>query len=70
MKIKLKTLMAGPDGVFQPGDVRDVSREQAIALVAGGYAEAFEPLHEQPVETAVMTPPERAVQRTPAKKGR
>lgn len=39
MKIKMRTLMAGPDGTFQPGQTRDVSAKQAKALIDGGFAE-------------------------------
>jgi hypothetical protein len=39
MKIRLITLMAGPEGVFPPGSVIEVSPEEACALIAGGYAE-------------------------------
>jgi len=36
MKMRLKTLMAGPEGVFPPGSVIEVSPEEAEALIAGG----------------------------------
>jgi hypothetical protein len=67
MKIRLKTLMAGPDGVFPPGSVIEVSPEEARALIAGGYAEsvprpAVAPKAEPPaVETAAVQPGSRAV---------
>ena len=40
MKIKMKTMMAGPKGTFGPGSIIDVSEEEGANLVAGGYAEA------------------------------
>ena len=40
MKVKLKTLMAGPGGCFQPGETIDVKEAEARALVSGGFAEA------------------------------
>lgn len=42
MKIKIKTIMAGPDGAFQPGDTPDLAKGVAQALVDGGFAEAIE----------------------------
>ena len=38
MKVMMKTLCAGPDGIVEPGAVVDVSQDQAQALIAGGYA--------------------------------
>ena len=67
MKIRLITLMAGPEGVFPPGSVIEVSPEEARALIAGGYAEpvprqAAPPKDElPPVETAAVQPGSRAV---------
>jgi hypothetical protein len=57
MQIRLKTLMAGPEGVFGPGSVIDLDIEQAEALVTAGYAEPLE----RPVETAAIEPGTRAV---------
>lgn len=39
MKIKMKTLQAGPNGVRQPGKVYDVPAAEADALISGGFAE-------------------------------
>ncbi len=67
MKIRLITLMAGPEGVFPPGSVIEVSPEEARALVAGGYAEPVlrtaAPAKAEPpaVETAAVQPGSRAV---------
>jgi len=36
MKIRLKILMAGPEGVFLPGSLIEASPEEARALIAGG----------------------------------
>ena len=38
MKIKLTSLMAGPGGVHQAGEVVDVSEVAGLALVNGGFA--------------------------------
>lgn len=39
MRILMKTLLAGPGGVCQPGEIHDVGGKEAQALIAGGYAE-------------------------------
>jgi hypothetical protein len=61
MKVRLKTLMAGPDGVFGPGSVVDIDIDQAEVLVSAGYAECLE----RPVETAALEPGTRAVKPVP-----
>jgi hypothetical protein len=67
MRVRLKTLMAGPEGVFTPGSVVNVSLEEAEALIAGGCVEPLnqlaEPLTVEPaaVETAAIEPGSRAV---------
>lgn len=38
MKVKLLTVMAGPNGVVRIGDVVDVTDALGDALVKGGYA--------------------------------
>jgi hypothetical protein len=58
MKVKMKKLMAGPDGVVKPGEIITVSNFKGEALVNGGYAELIE-LDVQahvPVETAEHVP--------------
>jgi hypothetical protein len=57
MKVKLKTLMAGPEGVFRPGSVIDLQTDDADSLVAAGYAAPIE----HPVETAAFEPGNREV---------
>lgn len=42
MRVKMKTLMAGPDGVRKPDTVHDLPSAEAEALIAGGYAEKVE----------------------------
>lgn len=39
MKIRMKTLYAGPDGTIQPGQIGDLPSETAEVLIEGGYAE-------------------------------
>ncbi len=53
MKIRMKTLEAGPDGVFQVGAVRDLDEKAARARVDGGFAEYIGiPAREQAPEAA------------------
>ena len=52
MRVRLNTLMAGPEGVTPKGAERDVDADEAAALVSGGYAVA--------VEEAIAMPPEMA----------
>jgi hypothetical protein len=52
MRVRLKMLMAGPEGVFPPESVVNVSREEAEALIAGGFAWPLD----QPERTAVADP--------------
>lgn len=39
-QIRMKTLMAGPNGVRHPGEVCMISPEEAAVLIDGDYAEA------------------------------
>ena len=57
MRVLLKTLLAGPNGVRSPGE-HEVSNEEGAALCAAGYAT---PLHASEVERAVVAPVEQAV---------
>lgn len=66
MRVRLKSLIAGPDGVFAPGT--ELDRADGEALVAGGYAEPLEApapaaseQAPQPVERAVEPAAEQAV---------
>lgn len=77
MKIQMKTMSAGPDGSFQPGQIVDLPEEKAKAFVAGGYAvdvtpkaKAEAPKTEQSVETATSKPEaETAAKRTGKPRG-
>lgn len=42
MRVKMKTLMAGPDGIRKPDTIHDLPTAEAEALIAGGYAEKVE----------------------------
>lgn len=51
MKIEMTAISAGPGGVHKIGDARDVPEQQAVELVAGGfakYAGSVEPEAEPP----------------------
>jgi len=75
MRVKLKTLLAGPKGCHQPGEEIDVSDTQGNELIAGGYATAAAasaPAAQQPaapgrfvpgVETAAVAQPATAITR-------
>jgi hypothetical protein len=39
MKIQLFTLMAGPKGVVQPGEIINLPAKKAQALIKAGYAQ-------------------------------
>jgi hypothetical protein len=43
MKIRLKSIYAGPSGTHQPGETVEVARESGAALCAGGYGEEIAP---------------------------
>jgi hypothetical protein len=84
-RVKLLTLMAGPTGVFQPGQIVTISTDMATALVAGGYAEmvdqvadpveasglpAAAPSGGPPVELAIDVAPETATAPAQRRRGR
>ncbi len=39
MLVKMRTTMAGPSGMAQPGDTIDVAQSVAYDLIEGGFAE-------------------------------
>jgi hypothetical protein len=58
MKISMKTLASGPNGVLRPGEVYNLSDEEAKQLIEGRYAEAVEdaaPPHVTDAEAVVAT---------------
>jgi len=71
MRIKMKTTMAGPEGVASADAVTDVDPRRADALIEGGYAEPVEPWvpkrrrrrKAKAPENATTTPPENAAGR-------
>lgn len=57
MKIKMRTLASGPDGVLQAGKVYNLPDATAIPLVEGGYAQKVdEKTPALVVETPVARP--------------
>ena len=58
VKVRMKTIYAGPDGTCSPGKTIDLSKEEAGDLVKGGYAEYAAAVKSVPKETAVIEPPE------------
>jgi hypothetical protein len=52
MKVKLRNLLAGPEGVHRAGEVMDVPDVFGAQLIEGGYAERVG----QPAEAAVGPP--------------
>lgn len=65
MKIKMRTLDAGPDGVRRPGEVHDLPTAEAEQLIAGGYAVKVERVEK--VQEPVKGKP-RTATRTPGRK--
>lgn len=59
MRIKMKTMMAGPDVHRNIGEVVEVGETEGCALVSGGYAEDVTP-KAAPVEVAAIAPAETA----------
>ena len=46
MKIRLKTILAGPTMTGQPGDVLELDEKEAKPLLKGGYAEEVDSVSE------------------------
>jgi len=75
MKIKLNTILAGPNLSGQPGDIIDVAPKTGRELIAGGYAVDIEPKAKPKAtpkasapETADQTPPETAAKPKPQRR--
>lgn len=69
MKVKMRTLSAGPDGIRRIGSIVDVSDYEGLQLVNGGYAEELPTVTEpiaiqtseaeiEPIETREEAEPE------------
>lgn len=61
-KLRMRTLYAGPLGIYYPGDLLTVEEDVAAELVGGGFADQLESSASAPkVETAEAPPaPEKA----------
>jgi hypothetical protein len=57
MRIRMRTMLAGPAGVLHVGQVADLEPATAKALIAGGYAEAVH-------QTTAKAPEDHAGSRT------
>lgn len=65
LKVRMKTIYAGPEGTCQPGKTIDLEKEEAQSLVKAGYAEhapAEKKTKPEIRETAVIEPPENTSQ--------
>jgi hypothetical protein len=60
MRVRLRTTYAGARGTARPGEIVDLPKVEAEALVAGGYAAALKG-KEGAVERAVIGQPEAAI---------
>lgn len=72
MKIKLITLMAGPEGTFSPGSVLDLTAKEAQAFVDLGYAISLEsePIKKVKIESEPEPEQRPAKKKVKPKKGR
>lgn len=52
MQIRMKTVMAGPEGTRHPGQIVEVSVREGEALVSGGFAEQVGAQEPEIMETA------------------
>jgi hypothetical protein len=74
MKVKMKTLMSGPDGNASPGSIVEVSKEEGRQLIDSGSAEKIKlsaetkKNTEEPPEMAAIEPEEKAVHPSGKKK--
>lgn len=73
IRIRMKTLCAGPTGVMKPGQEYTVDAARATPLIDGGYAERVgipsAPPKSDQVETASQSAPENAATHTTTAKG-
>lgn len=60
MKVRFKTISAGPNGAIYPGDVVEVSESEAKLLINGGYAVAVEEQKKMDTAEAMTMPGEKA----------
>ncbi len=68
-QIMMKTLVAGPEGSYSPGQTVALPDDEAKELVDGGYAQYVKPgaAKEVKKETATAEAPENTMQDPPGK---
>jgi hypothetical protein len=68
MKVRMRTLRAGPDGIFQPGQVVDLPKEVALAYICDRFADPVDPLvvKTSGPEAAAIAPKENASLKSPS----
>lgn len=57
MRVKMQTILAGPEYSAQPGQVINLPDKMADDLISGGYAT---PVRDKTIETALLKTPEYA----------
>lgn len=62
MRIRMKTMSAGPEGVMQAGVIYTLSQEDAEALVEGNYAEYVDAVEHEDKDDSDLTDEEVAAQ--------
>lgn len=67
MKIRMKTLMCGPDGNFFPDKEYNIPEKEAKSLLAGGFAMKVKQQMKTKIETATIEAPENAMLKKPKK---
>jgi hypothetical protein len=67
MKVKLRTTMAGPEGVHLAGKEVDLPDDQAEDLLLRGFADF---VRTEETETAVSSPPEETAVKAESKRRR
>lgn len=66
-KVKMRSLMAGPDGTRLPGKIYPVSPEEAKELIDGGYAESVKESAKPEASTSAPRAATRSRGRTASK---
>lgn len=67
MRVRMKTIYAGPLGNYQPGDTAEFASKEGKALVAGGFADEIGKVERRiavPVAPVVPTVPSSPVPET------
>lgn len=62
MIVRMLSCECGPNGNFQPGELRDVAEDHGHQLIESGHAER---ISQRVVEKAIIGPPETAIMLDP-----